>query len=204
MIFMHCRTWHSHLLATQCAYHSPSHWPITSCARVLQVRTKSCGVKKVSAGLHLPYNPRMAGKEQWKIMSELSSTYNEYENMSSLFRQLNNAMLVARRVHLGLSPPPLETQSSVRDQLDSALKKLSESLEIQPSGQIRDEPSLEDVLQHIQGGDREDMTRAFTDIRKRIQGGLKALTENDLELIDAVTAALDQASEVLFRRMQRR
>jgi hypothetical protein len=137
-------------------------------------------------------------------MSELSSTYSEYENMSSLFRQLNNATLVARRVHLGLSPPPLEKQSSVRDQLDAALKKLSESLETRPSGQFPDEPSLEEVLQNIQGSDRDDLTKAFTDMRKRIRGGLKGLTEDDLELIDTVTAALDRASEVLFKRMQRR
>ena len=149
-------------------------------------------------------NPRGTGKERRYTMSELSSTYSEYEIMSSLFRQLNNATLVARSVHLGLSPPPAEKQTSVRDQLDAALKRLGESLETQPSGQVRDEPSLEDVLEHIQGADRDDLTKAFTDIRKRIRGGLKALTEDDLELIDTVTAALDQASEVLFRRMQRR
>lgn len=154
--------------------------------------------------MHPSHYPRINGKERRETMSELSSTYSEYENMSSLFRQLNNAMIVARRVHLGLSPPPIEEQSSVREQLDAALKRLTESLEERPSGQVPDEPSLEEVLRHIQGGDRDDLARAFTDMGERIRGGLKALTEDDLELIDTVTAALDRASEVLFRRMQRR
>ncbi|SRR6266404_5282573 len=135
-------------------------------------------------------------------MSELSVTYSEYERLSNLLRQLNRASLAARRVIFGVNPPSSEEQRVVRDQLDDALEKLSPTRELSVTRHGTVTVSLEDVLRQVP--DRQEVSsNDVTAIRHRITGGLSALTSEDLEKIDKITDALDSASEVLFRRIQR-
>lgn len=136
-------------------------------------------------------------------MSELSSAYTEYERMSALFRQLNEATLVARRTRLGINPPSLEKQNQVRDQLDAALEKLAAVPELHSAAARAEAISLEEILRQLPGNDHEITPDTVARIRERIKGGLKALTEDDLEVIDKITSALDSATEILFRRIQR-
>lgn len=136
-------------------------------------------------------------------MSELSSTYSEYERLSNLFRQLNHASLLARRVLLGINPPSTEEQRAVRDQLDEALQRLSATRELSGVSPTPSTVTLAEVLRQMPGGNRDVSPNDVVAIRQRIKEGLKALTSEDLETIDKITDALDSASEVLFRRIQR-
>lgn len=136
-------------------------------------------------------------------MSELSSAYSEYERLSGLFRQLNHASLLARRVMVGLDPPSAEEQRAVRDQLDEALESLSPVGEPSSTVRMSAKVTLADVLREVPSISRDISPGDVSAIRERIKRGLAALTTEDLETIDTITDALDSASEVLFRRIQR-
>lgn len=137
-------------------------------------------------------------------MSELSTSYSEYERVSGLFRQLNEAALVARQTRLGLDPPPLEEQQVVCAQLDKALEKLGRNGE-PPSGfQLTEEMSLTDLLQQMPDEGEEISTGDVAAIRRRInKNGLRALTNDDLSILERLSAALDSASELLYQRIQK-
>ncbi|MGB7926406.1 MAG: hypothetical protein WCF57_24405 [Pyrinomonadaceae bacterium] len=136
-------------------------------------------------------------------MSELSSAYSEYERLSNLFRQLNQASLLARRVMFGINPPSPEEQRAVRDQLDEALGRLSPAREMGAASRTPEKLTLTEVLREVPSINRDISVGDVSAIRERIKGGLAALTSDDLETIDTITDALDSASEVLFRRIQR-
>jgi hypothetical protein len=136
-------------------------------------------------------------------VSELSSAYSEYERLSGLFRQLNHASLLARRVILGLDPPSPEEQRAVRDQLDEALERLSPAEEPSAAERAPARVTLAEVLREVPSMNRDISPGDVSAIRRRIKGGLAALTSEDLETLDTITDALDSASEVLFRRIQR-
>jgi hypothetical protein len=136
-------------------------------------------------------------------MSELSVTYSEYERLSNLLRQLNRASRVARRVILGVNPPSDEEQRVGRDQLDDALQKLSPTREFRHEFHRTMTVSLDDVLRQVPDSRQDVSPHDVNAIRQRITAGLSALTSEDLEKIDRITDALDSASEVLFRRIQR-
>ena len=136
-------------------------------------------------------------------MSELSSAYSEYERLSNLFRQLNHASLLARRVMIGLDPPSPDEQRAVRDQLDEALERLSPAGEPSAPERAPAKVTLTEVLREVPSIRRDISPDDVSAIRERIKGGLAALTTEDLETIDTITDALDSASEVLFRRIQR-
>ena len=104
---------------------------------------------------------------------------------------------------LGINPPSTEEQRTVRDQLDEALQRLSTTYESSGASPMPSQITLTEVLRQVQGGNREVSTNDVVAIRQRIRGGLTALTSEDLETIDSITDALDSASEVLFRRIQR-
>jgi hypothetical protein len=136
-------------------------------------------------------------------MSELSSTYSEYERMSALFRQLNHASLLARRVVLGVNPPSDDEQRTVRDQLDEALIALSASRELAMPASVPAALTLEQILHQATTVSHDVSSNDVAVIRQHIKSGLAALTPEDLETIDKITDALDSASEVLFRHIQR-
>ena len=134
-------------------------------------------------------------------MSELSSAYSEYEQVSSLFRQLNEASLAARQALLGIGNPSDEELRQMRDQLEEALEKLNQDKE-QTNGQ--DEGvTLTELLDQVPDEDEEITEQDVSNIRRRIKSGLKALTSADLEVIDKLSAALDLKSEMLFRRIKK-
>lgn len=136
-------------------------------------------------------------------MSELSSAYSEYERLSDLFRQLNNASLLARRIMVGLDTPSPEEQRVVRDQLDEALERLSPNERLSSAERAPARVTLAEVLREAPSVRRDISSGDVSAIRERIKGGLSALTTEDLETIDTITDALDSASEILFRRIQR-
>jgi hypothetical protein len=136
-------------------------------------------------------------------MSELSSTYSEYERMSALFRQLNHASLLARRVVLGINPPSDDEQRLVRDQLDDALRILSTNRESSTLVSGAPALTLDEVLRQAPNANSDVSSGDVAAIRQHIQSGLTALTPQDLDTIDKITDALDSASEFLFRHIQR-
>ena len=137
-------------------------------------------------------------------MSELSPVYSEYEKVSSLFRQLNDATLAARQTLLGINPPSNQEEEEIRHQLDEALEKIVESAEDNIPEKDGLEFSLSDVLEQVHD-ENEIPIHDLPKIRQRIRGkqGLKALTEGDIDTIEKITEALDSASEILFRRIQK-
>jgi hypothetical protein len=104
---------------------------------------------------------------------------------------------------VGLDPPSPEEQRAVRDQLDEALERLSPAGESSAAGRVPATVTLADVLREVPSISRDISSGDVSAIRERIKGGLAALTTDDLETIDTITDALDSASEVLFRRIQR-
>ena len=136
-------------------------------------------------------------------MSDLSSAYSEYEKVSNLFRQMNEGALVARQTQLGLDLPSLEEQEHVRQQLDDALRQLSQATDSSDDVRLAEGVSLRDVWLQPPDGETEISGNAVSAIRGRIRIGLDHLTNEDLETIERITIALDSASELLFRRIQK-
>jgi hypothetical protein len=134
-------------------------------------------------------------------MSELSSVYSEYEQVSNMFRQLNEASLIVRQAMLGVGTPSDEELRLARDQLEEALDKLSWD-----NGENKDKDegvTLTELLEQAPDEDEELTKQDISNIRRRIKSGLKALTPDDLEVIDRLSAALDLKSEILFRRIKK-
>jgi hypothetical protein len=134
-------------------------------------------------------------------MSELSSVYSEYEQVSNMFRQLNEASLIVRQAMLGVGTPSDEELRLARDQLEEALDKLSWD-----NGESKDKDegvTLTELLEQAPDEDEELTKQDISNIRRRIKSGLKALTPDDLEVIDRLSAALDLKSEILFRRIKK-
>ncbi len=136
-------------------------------------------------------------------MSELSSAYTEYEKVSGLLRQLNEAALVVRQTLLGIDPPPVEEQNQIRDRLDRALEQLTQGTGAQEAVRISEGLSLADLLKQVPDEDEEISPQTVAAIRGRIKGGLSSMTDEDIEIIERITAALESASESLFRRIQK-
>ena len=136
-------------------------------------------------------------------MSDLSSAYSEYEKVSGLFRRLNEAALVARQTQLGLDPLSPEEQELVREQLDDALGQLSQTTDCGEDVRLAEGVSLGEVWEQIPNDDAHISRDTVSAIRGRIRGGLDHLTDEDLETIERITIALDSASDLLFRRIQK-
>lgn len=130
-------------------------------------------------------------------MSELSPVYSEYERVSSLFRCLNEATLIARQARLGIKTPSPEEEADVRNDLASALDQLS------GENSRKSNVSFPGMLSQLEGEDTDISPATISSIRRRVIGGLRALTEEDLEVIEKVTDVLDSTSEMLFRRIQK-
>ena len=131
-------------------------------------------------------------------MSVLSPVYSEYERISNLFRCLNEATLVARQAKLGIKIPSPEEEADVRSDLEAALEQLSgESAE-------KTGISFPGVLSQLDDESLDVSPAIISSIRRRAAiGGLRALTEEDLEVIEKVSDVLDSTSELLFRRIQK-
>ena len=87
--------------------------------------------------------------------------------------------------------------------LDEALEKLSRSGEGQDPLQVSEGISLADLLSQTTDEEQEISPQGVAAIRRRIRGGLAALTQDDIEIIERLSAALDSASEMLYRRIQK-
>ena len=135
-------------------------------------------------------------------MSDLSSAYSEYERVSGLFRQLNEAALLARQVHLDLDHPSAAEQEQARDQLVEALDQLTNCVGNEEDLCLTEGVSFKDVCEQVEH--QIPISRATVSaIRGRISKGLAKLTNEDLETIEQITIMLDSASELLFRRIQK-
>ncbi len=130
-------------------------------------------------------------------MSELSPIYSEYERISSLFRCLNEATLIARQAKLGIKTPSAKEEAEVRHDLESALDQLSH----ENAG--KSSQSFSGMLSQLENEDIDISPATLTVIRRRVKNGLRALTDEDLEVIEKVTDVLDLRSELLFRRIQK-
>ena len=130
-------------------------------------------------------------------MSELSPVYSEYEKVSSLFRRLNEAALIARQERLGIRRPSPEKESAVQRELEAALEQLS------GENAVRSSDSFFGLLSRLDAEDANISSISITAILRRVRGGLRALTEEDLQTIEKVAEFLDSTSELLFRRIQK-
>jgi len=130
-------------------------------------------------------------------MSELSPVYSEYEKVSSLFRRLNEATLLARQTMIGLKTPSLKDQSHVQQELEAALEELSEN------EKNTSNLTFADILTQLKNEDVDVSESNLNSIRRRVRRGLQTLTDEDIEIIEKVTDVLDSKSELLFRRIQK-
>lgn len=130
-------------------------------------------------------------------MSELSPVYSEYEKISNLFRSLNEATLVARQAKLGLKTPSPQRIEVLRKHLKNALEQLgSES----PG---KSESAFSAIIAQLTNRELLINPSTLLKISHRIKNSLLALTDDDLEIIEQITDALDSKSELLFRRIQK-
>ncbi len=130
-------------------------------------------------------------------MSELSPVYSEYEKVSSLFRRLNEATLLARQTMIGLKTPSLKDQNHVQQELEAALEELSEN------EKNTSNLTFADILTQLKNEDVDVSESNLNSIRRRVRRGLQTLTDEDIEIIERVTDVLDSKSEMLFRRIQK-
>ncbi len=130
-------------------------------------------------------------------MSELSPVYSEYEKVSSLFRRLNEATLLARQTMIGLKTPSLKDQNHVQQELEAALEELSEN------EKNTSNLTFADILTQLKNEDVDVSESNLNSIRRRVKRGLQTLTDEDIEIIERVTDVLDSKSELLFRRIQK-
>ena len=130
-------------------------------------------------------------------MSELSPVYSEYEKVSSLFRRLNEATLLARQTMIGLKTPSLKDQGHVQQELEAALEELSEN------EKNTSNLTFADILTQLKNEDVDVSESNLNSIRRRVRRGLQTLTDEDIEIIEKVTDVLDSKSELLFRRIQK-
>jgi hypothetical protein len=130
-------------------------------------------------------------------MSELSPVYSEYEKVSSLFRRLNEATLLARQTMIGLKTPSLKDQNHVQQELEAALEELSEN------EKNTSNLTFADILTQLKNEDVDVSESNLNSIRRRVRRGLQTLTDEDIEIIERVTDVLDSKSELLFRRIQK-
>lgn len=130
-------------------------------------------------------------------MSELSPVYSEYEKISNLFRSLNEATLVARQARLGLKTPSAQKVEILRKHLKNALEQLgSESSD-------KSKSAFSAIIAQLTNGELSIQPSMLLKISHRVENSLLALTDDDLEIIEKVTDALDSKSELLFRRIQK-
>ena len=136
-------------------------------------------------------------------MSELSPVYTEYEKISDLFRRLNEATLMARQTMLGLKETTAQEEKEITHDLEEALSQISgenKSIEEFDDSGIPNHTFLE-LLQQLK---YDSVTETSIErVRHRVKRGLKALSDDDLEIIEKVTEALDSTSEKLFRRIHK-
>lgn len=130
-------------------------------------------------------------------MSELSPVYSEYERISSLFRRLNEATLVARQNRLGLRKSSKKESVEVQQELEYALEELSEK-QAKKSNLM-----LSDIINQLKNEDVDVSEQRLDSIKQRLKNGLQTLTNEDIEIIEKVTDVLDSKSELLFRRIQK-
>lgn len=130
-------------------------------------------------------------------MSELSPVYSEYERISSLFRRLNEATLVARQNRLGLRKSSKKESVEVQQELEYALEELSEK-QAKKSNLM-----LSDIISQLKNDDVDVSEQRLDSIKQRLKNGLQTLTNEDIEIIEKVTDVLDSKSELLFRRIQK-
>lgn len=130
-------------------------------------------------------------------MSELSPVYSEYEKISNLFRSLNEATLVARQARLGLKTPSPQKVELLSRHLKSALEQLGN----EAAGKAKSPFAA--IIAQLAAGELMIQPSTLLNISRRIKNSLSALTDDDLEIIEKVTDALDSKSELLFRRIQK-
>ncbi len=136
-------------------------------------------------------------------MSELSPVYSEYEKVSDLFRRLNEATLIARQTMLGLKVATAQEEAEVTHDLEEALSQIgggNKTSEKSETGKIPNHAFLE-LLQQLQNDSITETS--IMKVRNRVRKGLKTLSDDDLEIIEKVTEALDSTSEKLFRRIHK-
>ena len=119
------------------------------------------------------------------------------QKVSSLFRRLNEATLVARQNMLGLKSPSPNHQRQVQQELESALEELSEN------EKNTSNLTFADILTQLKNEDVDVSETNLKSIRQRVKRGLQTLTDQDIEIIEKVTDVLDSKSELLFRRIQK-
>lgn len=130
-------------------------------------------------------------------MSELSPVYSEYETISNLFRSLNEATLVARQAKLGLKTPSPQKVEVLRKHLKNALEQLG------TESDDKSKSTFSAIITQLANGELMIQPSTLLKISRRIENSLLSLTDDDLEVIEKVTDALDSKSELLFRRIQK-
>ncbi len=135
-------------------------------------------------------------------MSEFSGNFSEYEKVSGLFRQMNEAALDVQQMLLGIKQLSIEEQNAITNRLDEALANFTNEPEISTESGDYDWQS-----QGFGQVDSDDFVIVSSvrimEIRRRIKNGLRNLTPEDLEIIENITDRLDSTSEVLFRRIRK-
>ncbi len=147
-------------------------------------------------------------------MSEVSVLSQEYKTASDLSRALNAALIVLKKVQLGL--PTAETITP--DEIERSQRCLSDILEalrqlLQPGG--ADHPgATPEAAARVPGalvtrlrvkwqGELDYHLEDLKEIAVRLREGVDALTDADLDRLDALASAADAETSSVFRRLMR-
>ena len=147
-------------------------------------------------------------------MSEVSVLSQEYKTASELSRALNGALIVLKKVRLGL--PGAETITA--DEVERSRHCLSEILaalrQLVKPAQAGHSRATQDAVARVPGalvtrlreerrGDLDYYLEDLDGIAERLREGVGALTEADVERLDALAAVADAETSSVFRRLMR-
>lgn len=142
-------------------------------------------------------------------MSDMSSLSHEHASSADFSRQVNDAVLLLKKRHLGSGSLSIEETklgeagAFLRRTVETLLDRLADGVGRRATG---GEPIPEDVLARIEAQHRGE-SESFRQDLARVGGALSsrgALNKEDLDLLDSICEAADASASATFRKLWRR
>lgn len=142
-------------------------------------------------------------------MSDMSSLSHEHASSADFSRQINDAVLLLKRRHLGTGAMSIKEQQL--SEASSFLRRTVQTLLDRLAGGVGQraasgEPIPEDVLARIEAQHRGE-SEYFRQDLSRVEGALSSragLNREDLDLLDSICEAADASASATFRKLWRR
>jgi hypothetical protein len=136
-------------------------------------------------------------------MSTTSQMYSDFNAVTELFLQLNQALITAKRVCLGDSQVNQAEQESAKNVLTGFLSDLKRGLAAKPEDLPAPLLKLVETVRNGRFPSGESVGQAIDSCLSRLNKGFGALRRDDLDFLNRFTSVLDKSSENLYRQMAR-